>query len=296
VSARSPARFAAIAAFGIVLPLALLPALAAARAPWDLSVSPPAGSLVLFSAIGGGPGLVVLTSVAIAWLVRQGRERDGAFVGLSVVLAHVLGRLSKDAFDAARPWMIVGDPISITQIPEGVVIAVAATVLIVGLLTAWRQPALVTGVILAVMLAIEAVLDMFVPLIRGLDSFPSGHATASMALAASLGVIAWEKGRRGFIIVAGAFFVLVVGISRVYLGVHYPADVLGGWCVATAATCATWLTVRAILDGAPVVGGPGRRWRRSRSVVGEPALPDPVAEAPWRSTNDHGDHEDHDGR
>lgn len=63
-------------------------------------------------------------------------------------------------------------------------------------------------------------------------SFPSGHAMASMALAASLVVLGWGTRWRWSAVVAGAVYVLAVGISRMYLGVHYPSDVIAGWCVS----------------------------------------------------------------
>lgn len=77
-------------------------------------------------------------------------------------------------------------------------------------------------------------------------SFPSGHAMASMSLAAALVVIAWRTRWRWPAIVLGVVYVLVVGISRIYLGVHFPSDILAGWCVALL-----WTTVVVVvLDGA----------------------------------------------
>lgn len=65
-------------------------------------------------------------------------------------------------------------------------------------------------------------------------SFPSGHAMASMALAASLWHVRRSHAHRIALLAAGASYVFAVGTSRVYLGVHYPSDVLAGWCVAFA--------------------------------------------------------------
>ena len=63
-------------------------------------------------------------------------------------------------------------------------------------------------------------------------SFPSGHAMATMALAASLVVLAWGTRWRWASVVTGAVYVVAVGVSRMYLGVHYPSDVLAGWSVS----------------------------------------------------------------
>jgi|SRR6266511_1183973 len=66
-------------------------------------------------------------------------------------------------------------------------------------------------------------------------SFPSGHAMSSAAIIAALIVLAWPTRWRWPTLLLGGGFVLAVGASRLYLGVHYPSDVLGGWAIALAA-------------------------------------------------------------
>lgn len=74
-------------------------------------------------------------------------------------------------------------------------------------------------------------------------SFPSGHAMASMAVSAALVCLVWHrKSWRWPALSAGALFVLLVGISRIYLGVHYPSDVMAGWLASLA-----WVTGLALL-------------------------------------------------
>src|SRR5262245_8544481 len=64
-------------------------------------------------------------------------------------------------------------------------------------------------------------------------SFPSGHSLNSMAVLGLLTVLAvrerpgWRW--RTFVVALGAFLVFLIGFSRVYLGVHWPSDVLAGW-------------------------------------------------------------------
>ena len=74
-------------------------------------------------------------------------------------------------------------------------------------------------------------------------SFPSGHAMGSMTLACVLVLLAWRTRWRWPMLVAMAAFVVMVGLSRVYLGVHYPSDILAGWTAATAWTVGVYLLV-----------------------------------------------------
>ncbi|MFD7735101.1 phosphatase PAP2 family protein [Kitasatospora phosalacinea] len=85
-------------------------------------------------------------------------------------------------------------------------------------------------------------------------AFPSGHAFTS-AVGAGLLALAVARARPGARRVAAALalvFAAVIGASRVYLGVHWPLDVIGGWLLAAA-----WLLLGVALLRTPVPPGAG---------------------------------------
>lgn len=84
-------------------------------------------------------------------------------------------------------------------------------------------------------------------------SFPSGHSASAaavyLALAAILSREVARRREKAFIIGAAIFLTVLVGFTRVYLGVHYPTDVLAGWAFG-AAWASLVLVVARLLDPA----------------------------------------------
>lgn len=74
-------------------------------------------------------------------------------------------------------------------------------------------------------------------------SFPSGHAMGSITLAMVLVLLAWHTRWRWWVTLPMAAFVVMVGLSRVYLGVHYPSDIVAGWAFAIGWTVGAYLLV-----------------------------------------------------
>jgi membrane-associated phospholipid phosphatase len=76
-------------------------------------------------------------------------------------------------------------------------------------------------------------------------SFPSGHSANSaivyLTLAGLLAQVARGSATRRFLLVAAVLLVTWIGASRVYLGVHWPSDVLAGWSFGTLWALGWWL-------------------------------------------------------
>lgn len=81
-------------------------------------------------------------------------------------------------------------------------------------------------------------------------SFPSGHAMLSAVAYLTIGaLLAQVQPRRRmkiYVFVAAVLLTLLIGFSRVYLGVHWPTDVLAGWCIGAAWAMACWLVSRSM--------------------------------------------------
>lgn len=76
-------------------------------------------------------------------------------------------------------------------------------------------------------------------------SFPSGHAMMAAVVYLTLGVLLARtlprRRLRVYVIAFSVLIALLVGVSRVYLGVHWPTDVLAGWTLGAAWALVCWL-------------------------------------------------------
>lgn len=89
-------------------------------------------------------------------------------------------------------------------------------------------------------------------------SFPSGHSMLAATTYLTLGIIVSQLMSRNrlkaFILILALFIAALVGFTRVYLGVHWPSDVLAGWAIGVVWAMFTWLVFR---------------WLRQRGAVEE---------------------------
>ena len=99
----------------------------------------------------------------------------------------------------------------------------------------------------------------------GDPSFPSGHSASAAVIYLTLGLlIAHSVGRRGqkvYIVALAVLLAVAVGLSRLYLGVHWPSDVLAGWTLGGTWALACWQ---------------GERMLQRRGLVERERDPDPA--------------------
>jgi len=216
------------------------------RAGWD--------ELVLLSGIAGvAVGAWLLISLAGLATGQTHQETEE-----QILLAL---RNPQNLSETAGPWWLREVGRDVSGLGSAVVV-ITVSMLVCGLLAMRRQYAQV--VLIAVTVAggyllshtLKTLFDRprpeVVPHLSLVSSasFPSGHAMVSSLTYLTLGALLARSARRRsekvYLLLGAGVIAFAIGVSRVFLGVHYPTDVIGGWCAGTAWALVCWLTAQAI--------------------------------------------------
>lgn len=197
------------------------------------------------------PGAYTLTGVFIASVLAA------IIIALTCVVVWAHGPAGPDATwlqwfvdHRTDTWTAVAKAIS----AAGDTTAVAVYSTLACLFLAWRKD-WDRAVLVAVTAAGAGLIVYFGKLLIGRDrppvidhlvtetnhSYPSGHTLGSTVVVGVLVAVAWSRLRpvaRLVVTALATLFVLAVGFSRLYLGVHWPTDVLAGWLIGSC-----WLTI-----------------------------------------------------
>jgi undecaprenyl-diphosphatase len=213
-------------------------------------------------------------------------------IGIAFVaaLAIAVATGASDPFDEAVIRLVRSDALvgvlqplrQITQLgATGTVTAIALLALVAGIIV--RRPRLGAAASLTIVLASlgNSLLklgfartrpDLLDPIVveHGF-SFPSGHSVLSMVAYGVVGVVIWRAPIPSWVRwIADALLALVilaVGVSRVWLGVHYPTDVLAGWTVGGLVVLVFGLLSRGSTSPAGVAAAADRAGPRSDPPV-----------------------------
>lgn len=182
--------------------------------------------------IGIGFVAFVLPMIIFIGIADEVLEKET--IPADVVILHGAYRLSDPALDTFV--------VATTDIGYIWFVGLAALII---LLVCIRKKAYTSALIAVVSMAGSAAISVLLKLVFQRDrpalwerlvtensySFPSGHAMASASLAGVIIVLLWPTKYRYPALVGAGLYMLYVGFTRLYLGVHYPSDILAGWLV-----------------------------------------------------------------
>ncbi len=196
------------------------------------------------TAIWSGLGLLVTGPLATTWLTPVDQD--------------AVDWLVERRTPTLDRWSDVG------EIPADTTVKVVATAIIAAAMfiawRSWREPALVCFSLIleaAVFITVTSIVGRPRPSVNHLDpvsvhtSFPSGHAAAATAYSA-IAIVVFERTRnrwiRGLTVLLAAAVTLIVAVSRIYRGVHYPTDVVAGILLGLACIGAVYLIIRICFE------------------------------------------------
>jgi membrane-associated phospholipid phosphatase len=218
--------------------------------------------------------VLLVALVGMGWLLSKVLSHDALGRGDIDVSRWLAGHRNRDLNEVTGVTTKLAETLTIT------ILAVVAVAVAAWVWRRWREPMLVAVAVageVTIFVTITLLVDRQRPPVKHLDaapptsSFPSGHTAAAVALYGALAILASERARsalvRGVFIALAVVVPLVVATSRMYRGMHYLSDVLGGlllgwlWLLATVRGIRLGVAHWALRHG----GGPDGRgpWRRS---------------------------------
>lgn len=212
-------------------------------------------------------GLSLSAGLLFAFVELAGEVLEGETLAFDKTILLAL-RSAADPNEPGGPWWLARMARDITSLGSTTILTLT-TVAALGFLLLLRKRAAALLVLVSVGggMTLSSTLKALVGRARPdlvphgdivvTASFPSGHAMLSAIVYLTLGALLAQfvAGRRvkAYLLVCAMLLTLLVGASRVYLAVHWPTDVLAGWCVgaAWAALCwivAEWLQRRGAVE------------------------------------------------
>lgn len=207
--------------------------------------------------------LVALAAAAFIWLLDEVGEGETRRVDTAIILAL---RMPGDPADPIGPTWVEEAMRDFTALGSAPVLVVAVLA-VAGFLALAKSAGLRTGRLVLFTLAasggglvLSSLLKYTIDRPRPdlvphgteiyTSSFPSGHSMMSavvyLTLAALIVRLLARKRLKGYVLLVAVALTLLVGVSRVYLGVHWPSDVLAGWAAGAGWALLGWLVARRL--------------------------------------------------
>ncbi|MGE3931497.1 MAG: phosphatase PAP2 family protein [Hyphomonadaceae bacterium] len=203
-------------------------------------------------------GTVGLGALAFLELADETREGETHAFDTQILLSL---RSPNDPGDPLGPFWVEQSVLDITALGGFAVLALMILAVCSYLLAIGRRTSalLVAGAVISGTVLSEAMKSLFdrprPDLVAHLAetqsaSFPSGHALVSavayLTIAALLARLLPRRRLKALVLTFGIVLTVLIGVSRVYLGVHWPTDVLAGWSLGAAWAALWWLAAWAL--------------------------------------------------
>jgi undecaprenyl-diphosphatase len=197
-------------------------------------------------------GAVALLLLGLVWFGREILDGDTAEIDRAIMLAM---RVPGHPEQPVGPHWLPSAVRDVTALGSSTVLTmvVFVTACFLALLRRWRAAILVVGATTLGALAVTLVKALIArsrpDLVGRLmeeasHSFPSGHAANSAIVYLTLATLLFPVVRgwrmRGFVLATAMLLVGMIGVSRIYLGVHWPSDVLAGWAFGSCWALLWW--------------------------------------------------------